>query len=645
MFAVRRLCICTAPGAMLGLFLSAVPAQNASRESVTLGSLDPSLSGTLGFGGQPYAALIPNTAPTDSASGARVERFVAPDGKLITLSIAAPKVYGIYRAAPIHPGEDPADYFAKVIAQAGSHTTLVLPKDGRYDFSAVGCQKGGAHLKLTGATDIVIDGAGSVLNFTAPCAGLALVDPTRVLLKDFTIDWPGLRIASLGMIVSSGGTGPRQFTYDLQVDRAYSGDALPPRYKSINAWDADRGYWSLQHPDHEVGYNPPQPLSPAGQARGVQSWGAHFVQGEHVLIRHYTTEGDAIDIYHGQDVTLQNVTIHSSPGFGVAVLQGSSRFVMSDCRITRAAGRLISTAADALHIDDFAGDALIENNVFAYQGDDGFNMNATLLGIASGGTNVIPVPASHRYIRRGDSIALFSPVMRLDHSTTWRVVDITSNTVDGTHLLTLDHPIPPLDKGGFLLDLAFAGARYMLLNNQFLRNRARGALLQTPYGLVQGNTFSGQTMHALFLTVFPPEGAGAQNVVIADNTISDGGVGGGPGAVVVSRGRTIYSGATGNPPVHQNLIFSDNRVTDVPGPAFYISAANAVVLYRNTLRNANSHTLENRWNGAGDLNFPIVINDASNILLRANTMEAARSGSAEVFIDTPTTTGIRISDR
>jgi hypothetical protein len=197
---------------------------------------------------------------------------------------------------------------------------------------------------------VIIDGNGSVLNFSAPCAGMTLVRPTRVALRNFTIDWPTLQIASLGTITASASPAPRRNTYNVQLDRAFVSGAMPQSYKSINSWDADHDAWSLQHPDHEVGYKPRQPLSATGEARGVQSWSARFAPGERVLIRHYTTEGDAIDVIHGQDVTLQNITIYSSPGFGVGVLWSSDGFAMSNCEVTRAPGRLISTAADALHI-------------------------------------------------------------------------------------------------------------------------------------------------------------------------------------------------------------------------------------------------------------------------------------------------------
>ncbi len=246
------------------------------------------------------------------------------------------------------------------------------------------------------------------------------------MLKYVTIDWPKLQIAALGTIVSSATTGPRRNTYDLQLDPAYVGAATPPAYKAIHAWDAEHGYWSLQYPDHDQGYNPSQLLSASGAARGVQSWAVRFAPGERVLVRHYTTEGDAIDILHGRDVALENVTIYSSPGFGIAVLQGSSGFAISHSKITRAPGRLISTAADAVHIDNMAGDVLIEDNTFAYQGDDGLNVNATLFSIATTGTSEIIIRDKHAGVMKaGNLIALFDAVERFDDGVPMKIVSIT----------------------------------------------------------------------------------------------------------------------------------------------------------------------------------------------------------------------------
>jgi hypothetical protein len=69
--------------------------------------------------------------------------------------------------------------------------------------------------------------------------------------------------------------------------------------------------------------------------------------------------------------------------------------------------------------------------------------------------------------------------------------------------------------------------------------------------------------------MFAPESPGAQDVVIANNRISDTGVGGGPGAIILSRQGMTYAAKANNPPVNQNIVFRDNLISNVPGPAFY----------------------------------------------------------------------------
>jgi hypothetical protein len=311
------------------------PKTAAPSQPITLSSIDPNLAGKIGFNNPSYANLIPGARSGDLGPGDLSERFTAPDGKPITISIGAPRVDSTYDVPPIQSGEDPSVYFANALAAAGAHKTIRFLRGGVYDFPAAACQRLGAHLKINAAQDAMIDGNGSVLNFSSPCPGVAFINPVRVVFKNFTIDWPKLQIASLGTIVDAGG-GPRRFTYGVQLDHEYVSSAMPRSYKSINAWDAVHGFWSLQHPDHEVGYSPRQELSAAGGAENVQSWAARFAKGERIIIRHYTTEGDAIDIYHGQDVSLDNVTIYTSPGFGIAVLQGS---LGSRSRTARSRGR------------------------------------------------------------------------------------------------------------------------------------------------------------------------------------------------------------------------------------------------------------------------------------------------------------------
>ncbi len=73
-------------------------------------------------------------------------------------------------------------------------------------------------------------------------------------------------------------------------------------------------------------------------------------------------------------------------------------------------------------------------------------------------------------------------------------------------------------------DLAHVGARFVIRNNQYLYNRARGILLQSSFGLLENNIFIGQTGHGLILGVASDsEGPGVQNVIVRGNHFSNTG--------------------------------------------------------------------------------------------------------------------------
>jgi hypothetical protein len=50
-----------------------------------------------------------------------------------------------------------------------------------------------------------------------------------------------------------------------------------------------------------------------------------------------------------------------------------------------------------------------------------------------------------------------------------------------------------------IADLSRVSARFVIRNNKFLFNRARGLLLQSSHGLVENNDFTGQTLHGIIV--------------------------------------------------------------------------------------------------------------------------------------------------
>jgi hypothetical protein len=189
--------------------------------------------------------------------------------------------------------------------------------------------------------------------------------------------------------------------------------------------------------------------------------------------------------------------------------------------------------------------------------------------------------------------------------------------------------------GGYAADLNMSSSRYIVRNNSFSHNRARGFLAQAAHGLVQNNSFTGQSLFSLYVVTssYWGEGPGAQNVLFLNNAFSSTGVGGGLAAVTLatedSQG-VIYdptpavAGRPDRPGTEQNLIFAGNTFSSLPGGAFYISSANNVILYKNAFTGTNqyiSHAVPN-------INAVVSVYDASNILLSGNTSNSAVSLTA-----------------
>jgi hypothetical protein len=183
-----------------------------------------------------YSEAIPTSSGlTYEPAYDKLESFVAPNGKTVSVLVKGPKGTGTYTRA-MKPDETPDTYFPNIVAeavQAGAHK-VIIPK-GTYEFQrpnainpatgqswaqcyknnlnplscpahwVIGTYPTGPFTTPTPATDALVDLdielSGSTLNFNSPTVGIWVLNALRVRLSNFTIDWPKLPIASLGTIV------------------------------------------------------------------------------------------------------------------------------------------------------------------------------------------------------------------------------------------------------------------------------------------------------------------------------------------------------------------------------------------------------------------------------------------------------------
>jgi hypothetical protein len=89
----------------------------------------------------------------------------------------------------------------------------------------------------------------------------------------------------------------------------------------------------------------------------------------------------------------------------------------------------------AVHSGSTAGDIVIENSTFAYQGDDGTNFHTTMNPISVANTHQITIP-SWIYPLPDDPIALFNPQMGFTGYTAIATSGVKKNG-NGTSTITL----------------------------------------------------------------------------------------------------------------------------------------------------------------------------------------------------------------
>jgi hypothetical protein len=602
-----------------------------------------------------YSELIPTAAdvPYDPATDTR-ESFVAPNGKTVTILVKGPQGTGTY-SRPIRAGETPDAYFPAILAEAvAAHAHHVVVPKATYRFKGpelctdlasaacqlptsctvlqinncaphwtIGAYPSGQVIKPNSVHDLDIDFSGSTLEFTAPVIGIWILESERLRLRNLTIDWPELPIASLGRIVADpANPGHKGLVLDPSYpieDRFFGG---PVQISAVDPWsssttDQPGHFASTADNEHETYFifdGAPQPRYLGRTEVGVHTFSCKpchfqnsradpscsfflgcanfdgFTEGERVVVRHYTYNGFAILVNWSNDVDFENVTILTGPGMGFAVnYNGGYRGVrLHGSSVKRAPGRLISTASDAVNVA-LQADLIVEDGEFADQGDDGININPNILPVTRVGADWLRVaspcdPDPMDAPIRGDILALFDENFRYLGSARVKALSGSSCT---TLTMMLDHPISGVTQSSLVYDLTQQpSARTIIQHNSYHDNRGHGVLVSTPYAEITDNLFNNNSATA----ILGPSGylawPGATNLVISDNEIShSGGESTQYGAVsLIAEDAANQIIAT---PIFQKIKMVHNRVHDVPGPAVVVTSGESIRLADDDIRNAN----------------------------------------------------------
>lgn len=621
-----------------------------------------------------YAHSESTLSPAEYAAGHGdyLTQFTSPSGKRVRIVIRAPVTTEVYDAPRIRPGESVYEYLNDALYLAPNvprqATVINFPK-GTYNFgfplysnctSPIDHQPKYVHWQVAGASDLVIDGHGSTVNFSDFCLGLVLANVNRVTLRNFEFAWPNIQIASVATIVAVGGNGSTGYTYDVRISDLNSAH-LPKMIAGVTAWDKRADHFDLINANDDVSYGdgidsgtllqcadtPQQQRSPDCTVRDVPSYGVQFKVGESVLLRYYSF-ATAIAA-SGNDITLDHITFRNLIGSDYAYSQGRG-FHVTHALLTRMNGRPISAAGGGSLLTNVSGDVVVDHSWIGYQSDDAFDMNTTLvrftptpvsnstpmntLTFDASTPTLLPWPAANT-AQTGDVIGLFDSALAFKGTVIVRSVSTPSN--GGNSVLTLDRAVgAPLVASDFIAgDLtSSAGARYLIEGNVFAFNRARALLLQTPYGWVDNNTFVGQTLKQVYVLAsqYWGEGPGAQELLLTHNRFDARGHNFAAGffaldvmaeAADFPNAQDEVAGTTSPaPPINQNIIVADNTfATDRPQALVNISSVNDMVLYRDSLRLEPGAgrspvavpELDGSGASPGPRQFPVAMHDATHI--------------------------------
>jgi hypothetical protein len=623
---------------------------------------------------QEYAEHESPTTPAkyDAANGDYMAQFASPSGKLVKIVVKAPVTNQEYDVPRIGADETAYEYLNNALYVSPNtprHGTVInFPKD-TYDFhfplfsnctTPTDHQPKYVHWQVAGASDLVIDGHGSTVNFSDFCLGLNLASVNRVILRNFTFAWPHIRIASVATIVAAGGNGTTGYTYDVKIAAADAAN-LPKMLAGTTAWDKSADHWDLQNPENDVSYgdgiNSGAPLQCKETAeerktsgctvKDIPSYGVQFKVGESVLL-HYYGFATALSA-SGNDITLDHITFKNMIGSDFTYANGRGLHV-THVVLTRMSNQPISGGGGSL-LTNVSGDVVFDNSSFSYQADDAFDMNTTIVRFTPvpvtnstpmntltfnlSTPNLLPWPAAN-LVQAGDVIGLFDNALAFNGAAT--VESVSSPANGGNPVLTLDRAVSSdLGQAGFIAgDLsASAGARYLITNNVFAFNRGRALLLQTPYGWVNENRFVGQTLKQVYVLAsqYWGEGPGAQELVLSKNQFDAAGhnyLSGFFALDIMAEAANfpnfqdeVAGTGSATAPVNQNIIVADNSFTSDRAQAVVnVSAVNDVVFANNSFNveaqpeQLTESALVAAWpdgkNGS-PRQFPVTIHDASNI--------------------------------
>lgn len=313
-----------------------------------------------------------------------------------------------------------------------------------------------------------------------------------------------------------------------------------------------------------------------------------FEDGETYILRHFVYDGTIFSVRdYSENVTFDNVSIYGSAGMAFICEGNCSHFQIINSFIgvkpEQKDERCVSLTADAIHIVNTNGCFNISGCDISGMGDDAVNVHDGLGYVSSVNGNTVTLIASAMRLEAGDTLGFKNDKFENTDSVA-KIVSV-KNLEGITKEVVVESLPEEVAAGWTAYNNACDSSNYVISDNYFHENRARGVLLQSSDGLCENNRFYKTMAQAVkvVMDIEPTlwqEGTGVDNLIIRNNTFekcnfSDWGS-------VIEIGTNI-AGKTAETAVFTNIEITSNTFKDIPSTLLRADNVNGFLFAENTV--------------------------------------------------------------
>ena len=448
-------------------------------------------------------------------------------------------------------------------------------------------------IEMRGLHDIFIDGQGA--EFINGLVGnfIAIYDCSCVEISGLGIDWER-ELDPIDDVFRVKNADPANQTIEFEFFQRDSVDA-GMRIQAITQCDPESYTFGAKGSSKEWYYY----LNPAG-LRSIENVSANtlklthtgpltsFADGEVYILRHHVYDGTVFHLAEGsRDITFSSVNIFGSPGMALIVGGGASHYQMLDCFVgvdPKLADRHhVSLGADAVHVANSNGCFRVKGCDMSRQGDDAINVHDGLGYIASVDGVCADMYAAAMQLNVGDTLTFKDK----DFVETGYKAAIIAADLSGTlKHITFDRDISEYVSADFTAwNIGVDSGNYVITDNYFHENRARGILLQSSRGVCADNRFykiQGQGLRIVMdiIPAYWQEGTGVDGLIVRNNVFDMCDYGNWGRLIEIS---TSIDGRSAGAPVFRNVEITDNVFTNSSSLLLDASNVEKMIFSRNSV--------------------------------------------------------------